>query len=206
MQEGLLKKLEGKHTLESFMQATGLKKASALNCIAQLRKSGHLKTEGGGKQKRIYTISLKQFIEGKGMFTIINAYAKNPVFPAFQHIVHGKYDPEHALIDAILLKDFRILQQSLYIFNHIKKWTVLHKLAKKHHLEPVVGVLYDFARTAIKTKRMPDTMRNSLITKRPTKQIEIISGLRTNDIQIKRISDNWNVKLPFSLKDKEEMQ
>lgn len=202
----LLKKLEGKHTVDTIMQATGLTKASALNYITQLKKQGYLKTSGGGRQKRIYTISTKQFTRGAGMFTILNKYAKNPVVPAFQHIVHGNYGPEHAFVDALLLKDFRILQQSLYILDHIKKWKLLHALAKKHNMEPIVGALYDFARITIKTRRMPDTMRNSLVKKRPKIRIEIISGLRTNDSVIKKISDYWNVELPFSAKDKEDMQ
>ncbi len=194
----LLKKIEGKHTVESLMAVTHLTKASVLNFIAQLKKQGYLKTSGGGKQKRIYTISQKQFTEGVGMFTYINKYAKNPVVPAFQHIVHGTYGPEYAFIDALLLKDFRILQQSLYILNHIKKWKLLHAIAQKHTVEPIVGALYDFARIAIKTRRMPDTMRNSLIKKIPKKRTEIIPALRTNDKEIKSISDYWNVELPFS--------
>jgi len=206
MNQYLLKKLEGKHTVNSLMAVTHLTKASALNFIAHLKKLRYLKTSGGGRQKRIYTISPKQFTEGTGMFTIINAYAKNPVVPAFQHIVHGNYGSENAFIDALLLKDFRILQQSLYILNHIKKWKLLHALAKKHNIEPIVGALYDFARIAIKTRRMPDTMRNSLIKKRPKKRIEIIPALRTNDKEIKSISDYWNVELPFSINDKEDMQ
>lgn len=202
----LLKQLEGKQTIDTIVQMIGLKKASALNLISRLKKEGYVKTEGGGKQKRIYTISSKKVIEENGIFTVINRYSKIKVIPSFVHVVHGKYRPEDALIDAILLKDFRTLQAALYLFNHITDWSRLHFLSKKRGIEAIVGALYDSARQIIKTRRMPFKMRNSLFKKRPPKKEEIIKGLHTDDFQLKKVEDIWNIIIPFSKKDRVEMK
>ena len=101
----LLRRIEGKHTIETFMKQTALTKESALNLLSLLRKKGYVRTEGGGKQKRLYTISPKRIQEGMGLFTLLNKYAKIKVVPSFVHIAHGKYTEENALIDAIETKD-----------------------------------------------------------------------------------------------------
>src|SRR3989338_6943747 len=49
----LLRRIEGKHTIETFMKQTALTKESALNLLSLLRKKGYVHTEGGGKQKII---------------------------------------------------------------------------------------------------------------------------------------------------------
>ncbi len=201
----LLKRIEGKHTLETFMKQTSLTKKSALNLLSLLRKKGYVRTEGGGKQKRIYTISSRIIQQGEGLFTILNKYSKISVVPPFVHVAHGPYTIENALIDAIELRDFRILQASMYLFNHVKDWTKLHALAKKKHVEPIIGALYDFARTATKTRRMPEHIRQAFLRMRPSKNIEIIPHVRSDSSQIHAIEKRWNVILPFSKQDQEEM-
>ncbi len=205
-ESALLKRIEGKHTLETFMKKTFLTKESALNLLSLLRKNGYVKTEGGGKQKRIYTISTKKIQQGTGLFTLLNKYAKMQVVPSFVHVVHGKYTEECALIDAIETREFRILQAAVYLFSHIKNWTILHNLAKKKHLEPIIGALYDFARTVTRTRRMPEHMRQALLRVRPKKKIEIVPHTKTDSPQIKAIGNLWNVMLPFSKQDQEEMR
>ena len=202
----LLRRIEGKHTIETFMKQTALTKESALNLLSLLRKKGYVRTEGGGKQKRLYTISLKRIQEGTGLFTLLNKYAKIKVVPSFVHIAHGKYTEENALIDAIETKDFRTLQAAIYLFGHITNWTTLHTLAKKKHLEPVVGALYDFARMVVRTRKMPEHVRQSLLRKRPNKKIKLIPHTQTDSSQIKAIEHMWNVTLPFSKQDQEEMR
>lgn len=202
----LLRRIEGKHTIDTFMKQTLLTRESALNLLSLLRKNGYVKTQGGGKQKRIYTISTKKVQEGNGLFTILNKYAKIQVVPSFVHIVHGKYTEENALIDAIETRDFRILQAAVYLFGHVKKWTTLHKLAKKKHVEPIIGALYDFARTVIRTRRMPEHMHQALLRMRPQKKIEILPHTKTDSQEIKDIEWIWNVMLPFSKQDQEEMR
>jgi hypothetical protein len=202
----LLKRIEGKHTLETFMRQTSLKKKSALNLLSLLRKKGYVRTDGGGKQKRIYTISTRIIQRGEGLFTILNRYAKIPVVPPFTHVAHGSYTVENALTDAITLHDFRILQASIYLFNHVKDWSKLYALAKKKQCEQVIGALYDFARITTKTRKMPDRIRQALLRKHPIKRIEILHHIRTDSSEFHAIEKRWNVALPFSKQDQEEMR
>lgn len=202
----VLRKIEGKQTIETVMKQISLSRASALNLLSRLRKKGYVRTEGGGKQKRIYTISTKKIQEGSGLFTLLNKYAKMKVVPSFVHVVHGLYTEENAFIDAIETKDFRILQAAVYLFGHIKDWTKLHKLAKKKHVETIVGALYDFARTVVRTRRMPEHMRQALLRMRSEKKIKILPHTQTDSSQIKAIEHLWNVTLPFSKQDHEEMR
>ncbi len=205
-ESSLLRRIEGKHTLDTVMKETNLTKESALNLLSSLRRKGYVRTEGGGKQKRIYTISPKRMQKGTGLFTLINKYAKVKIVPSFVHIVHGRYREENALIDAIETKDVRTLQAAIYLFAHIKNWTMLHALAKKKHVEPVVGVLYDFARTVTRTRKMPEHVRQALLRMRPKKKIEIVSHTHADSGQINTIEHTWNVALPFSKQDQEEMR
>lgn len=202
----LLKRIEGKHTLETFMKQTSLTKKSALNLLSLLRKKGYVRTEGGGKQKRIYTISSRIIQQGEGLFTILNKYSKISVVPPFVHVAHGSYTIENALIDAIELRDFRILEATIYLFNHVKDWTKLHALAKKKRIEPILGALYDFARTATKTRRMPEHIRQALLRVHPKKKIKLIPHAHTNSLEVQAIENTWGVALPFSKQDQEEMR
>ena len=194
-----LKLLRGKHTIDSVAEEMGITKDSAANLISKLKKEGYVKTDGGGRQKRIYTISTRKEVEGKGMFDIINKYSKIKIIPAFKHVAYGKYTVENAIVDAIKTKDFRTIQASLYLFNHVKNWKRLHELAKKNDLEQEVGALYDLARIHIKTRKMPENIRKSM--KKIDKKKTLIRGLRTDDKNIKKINKEWNVELPFSKKD-----
>ena len=202
----LLRKIAGKHTIETLMDRTGLSRASTLNLLSKLRKKKYLQTEGGGKQKRIYTISTKTIQKGNGLFTILNKYAKIKIVPSFVHIAHGPYTEENALIDAIEQHDFRIMQAAVYLFAHIKNWKKFHALAKKKNVKPIVGALYDLARTIIKVRKMPEYTRQSLLKARPREKIELIIHTKTDSDEIKNIEKVWNVSLPFSKKDVEGMK
>ncbi len=202
----LLKRIEGKHTLETFMKQTSLTKKSALNLLSLLRKKGYVRTDGGGKQKRIYTISARVMQKGEGLFTILNKYSKIPLVPPFLHIAHGPYTEENALIDAIELRDFRVLKTSVYLFGHIKDWTKLHALAKKKRIEPILGALYDFARTVTRTRRMPEHTRQALLRVRLKKKIKLIPHTHTDSLEVQAIEHMWRVVLPFSKQDQEEMR
>lgn len=202
----LLKKLEGKHTVETVAEILGVRRQSALNILTRLKKKQFVRTTGGRQQKRIYTIATKRFEKENGMFAVINRYARTKVVPSFRHIIYGQYSPENALIDAILLKDIRTLSASLYLFNHIKNWEKLHSLAKKYNLESMVGALYDFSRKTIKTRRMTEKMYKALSRKKTKEKVFIIPGLKTDNVVIKKIEDNWNVFIPLSKREQEELQ
>lgn len=204
--EEFLRKAEGLHTLDTLVYILHLSQGSILNRLSKLKKEGYVLTKGGGKQKRFYKISQKILPKENGMFTVINHFSKIKLRPYFVHVVSGKYGPEDALIDALQEKDFRLLQSSLWLFNHITNWKRLHELAKKHHLEPAVGALYDTARVVIRTKRMPQNVYKSLLRKKTKKILVILPHLETNDSQLKTIEKKWHVVIPLAKADLEDMR
>ena len=202
----LVKRLEGKQTIETIASALKVKQGTAANIISKLRGEGYLKTQGGGKQKRIYTISQKKFVKGeKNLFDIINKYSKFKLAPTFKHEIFGKYSVENALVDAILTRNFRIIFSSLYLFNHIRNWTKLHKIAKSKNVERELGALYDVSRTFIRTRKMPSNIRISL-KKEMTKKKIILKDLKTNSEIAKKVEREWNIIIPFSKQDLEELK
>lgn len=203
MKQETLKLLQGLHTIETIADKLKIQRTSALNLVSRMKKQGYLTTSGGGKRKRLYTISTKKQVQGKGMFDLINKYAKTGVYPSFKHIAYGKYAVENALIDAIKTKDFRVIKASLYLFNQIKNWKKLHRLAKTKDIEQEVGALYDSARLFIKTRKMPENIRKSL---HGARQKTIIPHLKTTDPQLKAISQEWKVIIPFNKRDLEELR
>lgn len=201
----MLKLVRGKQTLESMEEILHLKKNTILNRLVQLRKKGYVQTSKGSNGKRMYTISTKKFPQGEGMFTVINKYSKMKLVPSLVHIVRGKYGPEEALIDAIHFNDFRVLQASLWLFNHITRWKKLHELAKKRGVETVVGALYDTARLVIRTRKMPENMYKSLLREKTRRKIILRPHLQTNDPRVLKIEQKWHVIVPFARADLEDM-
>ena len=206
MIEEKLRLVKGKQTLETLEEILHLEKRSVYNFLVQLRKKGYVQTVRGSNGKRMYTISTKRFPQGEGMFTLINKYSKMKLAPPFVHIVHGKYGPEEALIDAIESKKFRVLQASLWLFNHITKWKLLHHLAQKKNSETTICALYDLTRLVLRTRRMPLTMYNNALKKRSKQKILLFPHLHTNDPRVIAIEQKWNVSLPFARADLEDMQ
>ncbi|MDP3727926.1 MAG: hypothetical protein Q8R18_00585 [bacterium] len=204
--EEFLRKAEGLQTLDTLVEDFHLRRGSVLNTLSKLKKEGYIQTMGGGKQKRIYKISQKVIPQENGMFTLINHYSKIKLRPSFVHVVHGKYGPENALIDALQEKDFRLLQSSLWLFGHITNWKRLHALAKEKHFEPVIGALYDTARVVLRTRRMPENIYNSLLRKKKKKYIVILPHLQTNDERLLKIQKKWHVIIPLAKADLEDMQ
>src|SRR3989338_2869467 len=150
----LVKRLEGKQTIETIASALKVKQGTAANIISKLRGEGYLKTQGGGKQKRIYTISQKKFVKGeKNLFDIINKYSKFKLAPTFKHEIFGKYSVENALVDAILTRNFRIS-----------------------------------------------------LKKEMTKKKIILKDLKTNSEIAKKVEREWNIIIPFSKQDLEELK
>lgn len=201
-----LRKMEGLHTLDTLVEDLHLSRGSILNTLSKLKKEGYVQRMGGGKQKRIYRISQKVIPQENGMFTLINRYSKIKLRPYFVHVIYGAYEAEDALIDAIKEKDFRLLQSSLWLFNHITHWKRLHTLAKKNRLESVIGALYDTARIVLRTRRMPENIYKSLLRERTKKNLILLPNLQTNDQRLLKIQKKWHVIIPFARADLEEMK
>lgn len=150
---------EGKYTVETFAKKRNLTRQSAINLLSKLKSKGLVQARGGGKQKRIYTLSKVPKKETNGFFTLINKYSPEKIRPSFEHYVHGKYDAEKAIIDGILFqrnqKDIRTREAMLHLFLHIKDWKKLFFLARKERLVSEVHSLYNEARKKTRCKKMP---------------------------------------------------
>lgn len=197
-QELILKKLEGMQTVETAAETLGIGRQSTINLLSKLKKEGHVKTGGGGHQKRIYTITQrKQRKRNPGMFDIINKYSPMKINPWYDHQVHGTYKPEDAIIDAIETKSFRVILASLRLYNHITDWKRLYNKAKEKGVWQQVGALYDVARMFFRVRKMP----NKYIGVRFRNKKFIIRDYQGLDELFHIVEKKWNVGIPFKNQD-----
>ncbi len=195
----LLKKLEGKQTADTIAEELGITKQSAVNFAYKLKKEGFLIRDGGGDQKRIYTISAKFFRkkENPGMFEILNLHSPEKINPYFEHEPHGNYGVENAIIDLIRLNDIRIQINILPLFNHIKNWNLLYNLAKKNNLCTEIGALYDIARQVTKVRKMPLRIQKLL------KNFKKINHFIPMNKDFFETEKKWSINLKFNKNDLE---
>ena len=150
-----MKYMGGKYTIEKFAEQYHLTRQSALNLLSKLKKQGYLTVNGGGKQKRIYTIYRLQKRPTNGFYDIVNLYSPEKLYPKFEHYTKGRYTIEHAIIDGLKIGDIRTLEASKYLFRHVTNWKLLINLAKENDLFAKLLKLYQLARSTIKCKKMP---------------------------------------------------
>ena len=153
---------EGKYTVERFADEYNISRQSALNLLSKLKKKGYVRTSGGGKQKRIYSVYKLPKMKENGFYFIVNKYSKEKLIPQFEHYVHGNYTVEHAIIDGIKIGDSRTREATKYLFNHVTNWKWLFDLAKKHNLKRDILNLYKSAKVSIKCKTMPQRYYKTL--------------------------------------------
>ncbi len=146
---------EGKYTVETFARERGLTRQAALNLLSRLKRQGYVQVSGGGRQKRIYTVSKTQKEATNGFYDTVNRYSPEKLVPRFRHHVVGRYTIEHAIIDGIRIGDARTLEATAHLFRHVTSWKRLFTLARKRGVEDDVRRLYAKARTITRTKRMP---------------------------------------------------
>jgi len=199
----ILRKLEGLHTIETIVKELGITRQSALNLISKLKKQGYVTTTGGGRQKRLYKITMKkQRKREKGMFDIINKYSPNmKLMHWYDHQVHGEYGPEEALIDAIETKSFRAILASLRLFNHITDWPKLYNLAKKRNAWQKVGALYDLSKKYFRVRKIP----KKYLQKKFAKKQYLIKRYQTKEKKFVEIEKKWNTPIPFRRGDLEKV-
>ncbi len=197
--EELTQKLEGLHTVKTVMQELGVKRQTALNKLSMLKRQQYCTVSGGGKQPRIYKITMiKQLPRSKGMFDILNKY--NPKFklaPWYDHQVHGAYGVEDAIVDAIQTKSFRAILATLRLFNHVKNWKKLYHLAKEKKCWNKVGALYETTKKFLRVlspSKLPPPSNNSWETLTQLKKKNFFD-----------ISQKWRVFIPFNEKDVQEI-
>lgn len=194
-----LKKIQGKHTVETISYLLNLSRQSTINLISKLKKEGYLIAKGGGHQKRIYMISTKKQIKKKydGMFDILNKYSPDKVVPYYEHIPHYKYFVEDAIVDLACFDDIRILVNMLPLFNHVNSWSRLYLLAKEKKVRKKVGALYDLAREFTKVRKIPNKTRDLMLKSSDKFSFKSSSG---DFLDIEKL---WGVKIPFNKNDLE---
>lgn len=204
MDQEKLKKLEGLHTIETAAKELHLTRQSTLNLLSKLKKLGYATTQGGGKQRRLYKITIKkQRKRDPGMFDVINKYSQHmQLAPWYDHQVHGTYGPEEALIDALQTKSFRVTLASMLLFNHITNWSKLYKLAKEKDCWQEVGALYDVAKIFFRVRKMPMKYRKQEYKKKKY----IIRDYKTKEKRFIQIEKEWNVYIPFRMGDIEKVK
>lgn len=146
-----------KHTVDTFARERHLSRQAAINLLSKLRKQGLVQTSGGGRQKRIYTLT--RIPPSNGFYDLVNRYSPEKLVPQFHHRVIGRYTVEHAIIDGLRIGDMRTLEATMHLFRHVTDWTRLFELAKKHDLVDALHKLYATARTRIKIRAMPRRYR-----------------------------------------------
>ena len=146
---------EGKFTVETFAKERNISRQAAINLLSKLKEKGLVLVSGGGRQKRIYTITNTPQKPTNGFYDIVNKYSPEKLTPSFKHYTHGKYTIEHVIIDGIKINDSRTLQATKHLFRHITNWKRLFMLAKKDNLIKEVHELYEKARQTVKCKKMP---------------------------------------------------
>ena len=197
----LAKKLEGLNTLKMVKERLNVKKSTAVKIISILRKDGFVETSGGGKKPRLYKVSPIR-VAGKehlGLYDIINKYSKVKLFEPYKHKVMDRvFSVEEAISMAIKEGNFRLVLASLGLFNFVKDWSKLHYYAKKYNIMRKVGALYEISRLWIKTRKMDERTRKSLL-KGKDKEKFIIKPLKSKDF--KDIEKKWRIYIPFNKSD-----
>ena len=200
--DDVLRKLEGLHTVETAAAAAKLGRQSTINLLSRLKKEGHVTVSGGGKQPRLYRVTMrKQRPRSPGMFDIINKYSPMKLSPWYDHQVHGHYGPEEALVDALQTQSFRAILASMRLFNHITDWPKLYRLSRDKSLWVKLRALFDVARLFIKVKSMPNVYAHQQTHQ---KRWQAFTQLRK--LNFPEIATKWRVYIPFNPKDMEDIK
>ncbi len=189
----ILWKIEGLQTVETAAKELNLSRQSAINLLSRLKKMEYVTVSGGGKQKRLYKITMvKQRKRQPGMFDIINKYSPMKLNPWYDHQVYGEYGPEEALIDAIQTRSFRVILASLRLYGHIKDWKKLHKMATEKGVWQEVMALYELARMHFRVKKIYPYPKMKDFKKK-----HLIKDYITYETDFKPITKKWKVYIPF---------
>ena len=197
----IAKRLEGLHTLKTAGEKLKVKKSTAVKMLSLLRKGGFVETSGGGKKPRLYKISPLR-VAGKehlGLYDIINKYSKVKLWEPYKHKVMDRvFSVEEAIPMAIKEGNFRLTLATLGLFNFVRDWKKLNYFAKKYNARKEVGLLYDVARSYMKTRKMDERTRKSLLIGKIRRRF-IIKHAKSKDFN--DIEKLWNVYVPFNKAD-----
>lgn len=199
----IAKKLHGLQTVSTISKNLNVKKRTAINYTWKLRKNGYLTSIGGGRNIKLYRISHLKFKkrEGYSLYELINKYSRVKLSAREDYIIHSKKEPtpEEVLVKTIILKEFRLMLASLELFNKIKDWSKLKKLAEKYEIERNIGALYDVARKFIRVKRMDQRTRKALLRGKGKKFL----FYKVKSKSFQDIEKKWRVFIPLNKQDME---
>ena len=199
----LLNAIEGIQTIESIMITLQVDKKKAIYYVYKLRKEGYVKTRLASNKIRIYHIYKKNKLGGKSYFEVINQYSPIKLSESSFYKIYGREPSlEETLIFAIKTKKIRVIVASLSLFRKINNWTLLGKLAKENNLERSVGALYDLSRKIMRTRRMSQQLRKSLLPSKNAKFTEIIPRFKSKDFM--EIEKVWKIRIPLNKADLED--
>lgn len=196
----LARKIEGLQTISSIRRKLGISRSTAVKYVHFLKKQGFVEKIGGGKQPRMYKISAfkQKKIGNPGLYDIINKYSPIKIRAVSEKIIGKKLSIEEAIIRAVLTKDYRTILASLILFNHVKNWPYLYKLARDHNIRRKIGALYETAKQFIRVRKIDEKTRNLLLNAQHENK-SIVKGLKSDDFQ--DIEKIWRVYIPFNRKD-----
>ena len=199
----IAKRLEGLQTVDSIAKNLGIGKRTAINYVWELRKKGFVETVYGKRKIRMYRISpFKKIKFGyPGLYDFLSQNSKIKVYPPYiERIYDRKPTAEEMIARAVKTGDLRTILSSLALFNKVKSWPRLARIARKESVGRKIGALYDAARTIIRVKRMDKRARKALLKSKVEGKF-IVKNARTKDL--KDIEKAWNVYLPFNNADLE---
>ncbi|MBI5871492.1 Rrf2 family transcriptional regulator [archaeon] len=197
----LAKSLEGLHMVGTICKKLNISKRTAVNYTSKLRKAGYLKTTRGYGGVRMYKISPVKTKEvgSMGLYETINRYSKVKLVTHEKYRIHGhKLSIEEALVKAIQEGEYRTVLAALGLFQHIKNWKELNKLAKKTMMGRKIGALYDTAKIVMRVKKMDLRTRRSLLDSK-VKNRYIVYPIKSKNL--KDIQEKWRVYVPFNKAD-----
>ena len=201
--KNITKKLEGLQTVSTIAKKLNVSDRTAVNYAWRLRKNGYLTSRGGGRNIKIYHISLLGFKkkEGYSLYDLINKYSRVKLGTQQDYIIHSKKEPtpEEILVRAVSSDGFRLMLASLELFNKIKNWSELRKFAEEYNIGRNIGALYDVTRKFIRIKRMDERTRKALLKSNGKKFL--FYGIKSKNCQ--DIEKKWRVFIPLNKQDME---
>jgi len=201
--KNITKKLEGLQTVSTIAKKLNVSDRTAVNYAWRLRKNGYLTSRGGGRNIKIYHISLLGFKkkEGYSLYDLINKYSRVKLGTQQDYIIHSKKEPtpEEILVRAVSSDGFRLMLASLELFNKIKNWSELRKFAEEYNIGRNIGALYDVTRKFIRVKKMDERTRKALLKSNGKKFL--FYGIKSKNFQ--DIEKKWRVFIPLNKQDME---
>ena len=199
----IAKRLEGLQTIGSIEKNLSIGRRTAVNYISMLRKEGFVETIYGKRKIRMYRISPFKVIKAgyPGLYEFLNQNSKIKVYaPYINRIYDHKPATEEMIVKAVKTGNLRTVLSSLALFNKVKNWPRLSKIARNEFIGRKIGALYDAARTVIRVKNMDKRTRKALLKSR-IKDKFIVKNAKTKDL--KHLENIWRIHLPFNKDDLE---